>query len=87
MERRGLSLVGWYHSHSEAAAQPSIRDIESQFEYQLCLKGFSNAYHPCIGMIIGKVPSMYMYDIRREPVRSRWLVFASGGGLELRQKY
>ncbi|XP_064646513.1 MPN domain-containing protein-like isoform X2 [Lineus longissimus] len=51
MERRGLTLVGWYHSHPECQADPSIKDIESQFEYQLCLKGMGSSYHPCIGVI------------------------------------
>ena len=31
----GERVVGWYHSHPVFATQPSLRDIENQFAYQL----------------------------------------------------
>ena len=34
----GLEIVGWYHSHPTFIAEPSVRDIENQCNYQ--------AYHP-----------------------------------------
>ena len=28
-------VVGWYHSHPSFAANPSVRDVESQLKYQV----------------------------------------------------
>ncbi|KAE8631416.1 hypothetical protein XENTR_v10001185 [Xenopus tropicalis] len=50
---RGLSLVGWYHSHPQSPALPSLQDIEAQMDYQLKLQGTENSFQPCIGMICG----------------------------------
>ena len=54
MERRGLSLVGWYHSHPNSQPDPSLRDIEQQMEYQLQLMGPNHSYNPCLGVIVGE---------------------------------
>ncbi|EQB77620.1 hypothetical protein CB1_000413045 [Camelus ferus] len=35
---RGLSLVGWYHSHPHSPALPSLQDIDAQMDYQLGLQ-------------------------------------------------
>ncbi|XP_076821636.1 MPN domain-containing protein-like [Clavelina lepadiformis] len=43
---RGLSRVGWYHSHPTSAALPTLRDIDVQYE----LQATTNA-HPAIGFI------------------------------------
>ena len=51
MVDRGLSLVGWYHSHPTKYPTPSLNDIDAQLDYQLQLKGYGNTYHPCIGII------------------------------------
>lgn len=52
LEQRHLSLVGWYHSHPRSAAQPSVKDLESQMEYQIAMKGDSDSsYTPCVGLI------------------------------------
>ncbi|XP_071969464.1 MPN domain-containing protein isoform X4 [Engystomops pustulosus] len=48
---RGLSLVGWYHSHPFSTALPSLQDIESQMDYQLKLQGSDNSFQPCLGLI------------------------------------
>ncbi|XP_073400702.1 MPN domain-containing protein isoform X3 [Dendrobates tinctorius] len=48
---RGLSLVGWYHSHPFSPALPSLQDIESQMDYQLKLQGSDNSFQPCLGLI------------------------------------
>ena len=61
MERRGLTLVGWYHSHPESQPDPSLRDIEAQMQYQHVLRGTGNSYHPCLGIIICEEPKKY-YD-------------------------
>ncbi|XP_053556086.1 MPN domain-containing protein [Bombina bombina] len=50
---RGLSLVGWYHSHPMNPAMPSLQDIEAQMDYQLKLQGSENSFQPCIGIICG----------------------------------
>jgi proteasome lid subunit RPN8/RPN11 len=75
MERRGLSLVGWYHSHPECQADPSIKDIESQFEYQLCLKGMGSSYHPCIGVICCKL-NISLHSISASVVASIPVIYA-----------
>ena len=33
--RKGLSVVGWYHSHPTFEPNPSVRDIEYQRLYQV----------------------------------------------------
>nr|XP_039248339.1 MPN domain-containing protein-like [Styela clava] len=35
MQSRGLSKVGWYHSHPSCAAEPTLRDIDCQMQYQM----------------------------------------------------
>uniref|UniRef100_A0A8C5M8Z8 MPN domain-containing protein n=1 Tax=Leptobrachium leishanense TaxID=445787 RepID=A0A8C5M8Z8_9ANUR len=50
---RGLSLVGWYHSHPMNPAMPSLQDIEAQMDYQLKLQGIENSFQPCLGIICG----------------------------------
>ena len=53
LRQRNLSLVGWYHNHADKPAQPSIKDIECQLEYQVTMKGneCDLAYIPCVGFI------------------------------------
>ncbi|KFO63904.1 MPN domain-containing protein, partial [Corvus brachyrhynchos] len=50
---RGLSLVGWYHSHPFGPALPSLHDIDAQMDYQLKLQGSSKGFQPCLGLICG----------------------------------
>ncbi len=39
-------------SHPKAVSQPTIKDIESQMEYQIAMKGESDSsYTPCVGLI------------------------------------
>ncbi|CAH1789787.1 unnamed protein product [Owenia fusiformis] len=53
MDRKGLQLVGWYHSHPQSQADPSLRDLDCQMDYQIKMKGTgSSSYHPCVGMIV-----------------------------------
>ena len=55
IEREKLTLVGWYHSHPFFSCSPTLRDIDSQLDYQIRMKGISdNNYTPCIGFIICK---------------------------------
>lgn len=53
MFMRGLSLVGWYHSHPFSHALPSLQDIDSQMDYQLKLQGSNNNFQPCLALICG----------------------------------
>ncbi|KAF6306696.1 MPN domain containing [Rhinolophus ferrumequinum] len=48
---RGLSLVGWYHSHPHSPALPSLQDIDVQMDYQLRLQGSSNGFQPCLALL------------------------------------
>lgn len=48
---RGLSLVGWYHSHPHSPALPSLQDIDVQMDYQLRLQGASNGFQPCLALL------------------------------------
>ncbi|XP_030791652.1 MPN domain-containing protein isoform X2 [Rhinopithecus roxellana] len=48
---RGLSLVGWYHSHPHSPALPSLQDIDAQMDYQLRLQGSSNGFQPCLALL------------------------------------
>ncbi|XP_050362371.1 MPN domain-containing protein CG4751 [Nymphalis io] len=52
IEKLGLTLLGWYHSHPTNPAMPSLRDCDSQLEYQIKMRGPSEiSYIPCIGVI------------------------------------
>ena len=35
--QKGLTTVGWYHSHPTFDPNPSVRDIENQTAYQVCV--------------------------------------------------
>uniref|UniRef100_A0A4X2MCF4 MPN domain-containing protein n=1 Tax=Vombatus ursinus TaxID=29139 RepID=A0A4X2MCF4_VOMUR len=48
---RGLSLVGWYHSHPCSPALPSLQDIDAQMDYQLKLQGSGNSFQPCLALV------------------------------------
>lgn len=52
IEKRNLTLVGWYHSHQgRYSNHPTIKDIQNQMEYQITMKESINGYIPCIGLI------------------------------------
>uniref|UniRef100_A0A0A9X488 MPN domain-containing protein CG4751 n=1 Tax=Lygus hesperus TaxID=30085 RepID=A0A0A9X488_LYGHE len=52
LEARRLTLVGWYHSHPTAPPVPTLRDIDAQLDYEIKMKGTSDAtYTPVIGLI------------------------------------
>lgn len=59
----GLILVGWYHSHPFSQASPSVKDIDCQMSYQLCMKGSGSNYFPCVGVIIGEQCLQNRYQI------------------------
>lgn len=50
-----LLLVGWYHSHPKFQAEPTLRDCDAQLDYQIKMRGASDAtYTPCVSLIICK---------------------------------
>ncbi|KAI8083316.1 uncharacterized protein B0P05DRAFT_536897 [Gilbertella persicaria] len=51
-EKKGLKVVGWYHSHPTFDPEPSIRDIENQASYQCLFRDEANGVEPFIGTII-----------------------------------
>uniref|UniRef100_A0A6G1SNZ7 MPN domain-containing protein n=1 Tax=Aceria tosichella TaxID=561515 RepID=A0A6G1SNZ7_9ACAR len=52
IEKRNLTLVGWYHSHQgKYSNYPTIRDIQTQMEYQITMKESPGGYTPCVGLI------------------------------------
>ena len=70
LDQRHLSLVGWYHSHPRSAPQPTIKDLESQMEYQIAMKGESDStYVPCVGLICSP------YDVYNEGLNSSCQAF------------
>ncbi|XP_055386110.1 MPN domain-containing protein CG4751 [Condylostylus longicornis] len=47
-----LIVCGWYHSHPKFQSQPTLRDCDSQLDYQIKMRGPSEVtYTPCIGYI------------------------------------
>lgn len=51
-----LLLVGWYHSHPKFQAEPTLRDCDAQLDYQIRMRGPSDAtYTPCVALIICKL--------------------------------
>lgn len=61
IEKLGLTLLGWYHSHPSNPAMPSLRDCDSQLEYQIKMRGPSEiSYIPCTGVICCK---LYFFEL------------------------
>lgn len=53
MMKDQLLLVGWYHSHPKFQAEPTLRDCDAQLDYQIKMRGSSDAtYTPCVALII-----------------------------------
>jgi proteasome lid subunit RPN8/RPN11 len=70
LEQRNLSVVGWYHSHPVTPPHPSVKDIESQLDYQISLKGDNeSSYLPCVGLICSP------YDASNESPESSYQSF------------
>ncbi|KAG2224461.1 hypothetical protein INT45_010527 [Circinella minor] len=49
---KGLSVVGWYHSHPTFEPNPSVRDIEYQQLYQTLFRDDTTGVEPFIGIIV-----------------------------------
>src|SRR5256885_1922849 len=35
IQKQGLSIIGWYHSHPTFCPDPSLKDIDTQSAYQM----------------------------------------------------
>ena len=53
MQQRGLSLVGWYHSHPDCEPRPTYQDVVLQKKYQNIVKEVEPD-EPCIGFIVSE---------------------------------
>ncbi|KAK3736499.1 hypothetical protein QZH41_000872 [Actinostola sp. cb2023] len=53
VSKRGLQIVGWFHSHPSYQADPSVQDIKSQTKYQMMAQqALGGSHEPVIGMIV-----------------------------------
>jgi hypothetical protein len=53
MAAKGLSPVGWYHSHPIFEARPSLKDNENQRNYQALCRDPDSGLEPWVGAIVG----------------------------------
>lgn len=68
MQSRGLSKVGWYHSHPSCPAEPTLRDIDCQMQYQMKF----SANNPILGLIC--TPSYDLSDQNTESTMNAFWV-------------
>ena len=61
MQLRGLSLVGWYHSHPECEPRPTYQDVVLQKKYQNIVREV-DPDEPCIGFIVSEWPVHFQRD-------------------------
>lgn len=52
IERAGMVVVGWYHSHPKFKPFPSLIDIINQMQYQTLLRDSATGLEPFVGLII-----------------------------------
>lgn len=52
IEKMGMSVVGWYHSHPTFCAHPSVTDIFNQQMYQTFMRHSQSSTEPFIGLIV-----------------------------------
>lgn len=52
LDRDGLRVVGWYHSHPVFDTHPSLRDVENQANYQRLFRDDEGGV-PFVGAIVG----------------------------------
>ncbi|RKP10620.1 hypothetical protein THASP1DRAFT_27588 [Thamnocephalis sphaerospora] len=68
---RGLTVVGWYHSHPTFEPTPSVRDIENQVNYQTLFRR-EGGQEPFVGVIVNP------YDRERLSNQSKMRFFMVG---------
>ena len=52
IEKDGLQIVGWYHSHPTFQPIPSAVDVNNQWNYQHLFKGNARESSPFVGLIV-----------------------------------
>ncbi|GLV42382.1 uncharacterized protein CBL_03119 [Carabus blaptoides fortunei] len=73
IEQHQLTLVGWYHSHPTSPAAPTLRDVDSQLDYQIRMKGSSDSnYSPCVGLICS--PYNQEYTSLESAIIAYWII-------------
>lgn len=66
MIEKNVALVGWYHSHPKFPAHPTLRDCDAQLDYQIKMRGPSDAtYSPCVGVICCKFLFLFIFCTMR----------------------
>ncbi|KAL7648122.1 UNVERIFIED_CONTAM: hypothetical protein RMT77_000023 [Armadillidium vulgare] len=71
MARLKLSLVGWYHTHPFTPPLPTLRDIDSQLDYEMKMKGYNDAsYTPVLGIIVS--------PYQKSPIHERGIPHPNG---------
>lgn len=62
-EKKGLQVVGWYHSHPTFEPVPSIRDIQNQASYQVRYE-FNCPYTLCIYFLFNpRISSVMIHPV------------------------
>ncbi|KAJ3159779.1 Myb-like, SWIRM and MPN domains 1 [Geranomyces michiganensis] len=69
---KGLSVVGWYHSHPTFDPTPSVRDIENQTAYQT-LFARADGVEPFVGAIVTPYDARHAADRKS---RFAWLAIS-----------
>lgn len=78
MIKQNLKLVGWYHSHPTFDVQPTLRDCDNQLEYQIQLRGTSEAtYSPCIGFICCEYFFCGIFTFTRNRLKASYFIVIS----------
>jgi hypothetical protein len=60
IESKKLRIVGWYHSHPLFQPDPSVRDIQTQRNYQALFRDARNDCEPFIGAIAGAQDRLFI---------------------------
>ena len=53
LEAKGMTPVGWYHSHPIFEPRPSVKDNENQRNYQSLCRDENTGLEPWVGAIVG----------------------------------
>ncbi|EWM27712.1 JAB1/Mov34/MPN/PAD-1 [Nannochloropsis gaditana] len=61
--RHGMAVTGWYHSHPTFQPEPSLIDIENQYNYQMLLRDKTTAVEPFVGLIVGTYDDSYQNPV------------------------
>jgi hypothetical protein len=72
IDKAGMVIVGWYHSHPVFKPEPSVCDAENQQQYQHLFKDQTSLDEPFLGIIIAPYDSMKaMADVSQ--MRCFWI--------------